>query len=180
MRRIDRGVDLFAGTNRLGQIEQLVTDVHSNHVKGNVRDSHNVERTIQLSMSEAKVTRTVIEKIQEYGLNNIGACVIVENLTTASFDYLKPFVAAIFEFWGGEYRASTLDQLRGVLFGDVKLKSVIISLRNKLQSQLSELVAIYRDLFGEDLAISDVQDDALTNIAKALVWHIEQEYAAEF
>lgn len=147
---------------------------------GNVRDSHNVDRTIQLSMSEAKVTRTVIEKIQEYGLNNIGACVVVENLTTASFDYLKPFVAAMFDLWGTDYQTNLLDQLKSVLYGDEKLKSVIMSLRNKLHDQLPEMVTIYRDLFGEDLAASDVEDDALTNIAKALVWYIEQEFGAEF
>ena len=147
---------------------------------GNVRDSHNIEKTIQLSMSEAKVTRTIIEKIQEYRLANIGACVVIENLTTATFDYLKPFVTAIFDYWDAEFRSSTFDQLKAVLYGDVKLKSVIMSLRNRLQGQLPEIVALYRDIFGEDLAVSDVEDDALTNIAKAIVWYIEQEYGAEF
>jgi hypothetical protein len=107
---------------------------------GNTRDSHNVDRTIQLAMSEAKVTRAIIEKIREYGSSNIGSCVVIENLTTASFDYLKPFVAAIFDYWDVAFRSSVFDQLKAVLYGDLKLKSVILALRDKLAGELPEIV----------------------------------------
>jgi len=147
--------------------------------RGDVRDSELLDKTLQLGVSETKVAQTIMNKIQEYGLPNISACVIIENLARASFDYLRPLVNALFTSWPEEWRQDLFGQLHEILHGDAQLVTVIAGIKRELKNQLPFLMQLYRDMYAETLVESDITDDALTNIARALIGFIEAQYGAD-
>lgn len=147
---------------------------------GDIKDSEHIARTIQLGIPETGVARSVANKIQEYGLANISACVVIENLARASFEYLTPFVEALYENWDADFQQAIMDKLREVLYGNARLEDALSLIVTHMNTQYEQIVQLYRELYHEPLIATDINPDVIENLAKAIIWFIEHHYGAEF
>ena len=147
---------------------------------GAVKDSHEPERTVQLGVPEVKVAKSIIFKIDEYGIGNIGACEVIDSVAKASYDFLYPFVKNIYEHWSEDFKKKIFQGLQNVLFGNNGIEAVHDIIKNELKTDPERLVQLYQFLYDGQITIGDIDDHALNNISKGVIWFIEQEYGNEF